>query len=419
MSAAISQFNPVVTIAERRTPNIHCPRSRSGLAVEQAVFPVLARHQVPRLRPLITRGPDDGDGQLPPSPPAHVAQPQHRAAGLVQEQGSSTTSPNLGATTAGVSARLSTQPRPIQNLSSSSRAARRCGSLSDDGCGRAPPCHRMGSVLAVLARGGLFYEEGSRAVVPRTGYQGGDRGRRDSLAPLGRLSGHGLNTVRWRAGLRLALFFAGLGFAIWARVHLGRNTGIPMTQNDEPELVTSGPCHLVRHLIYSGILVAGVGTAVALSWLWLTAVALAGVYFVYSDRRGALLDRAVPRNLPGVQALDQDARAVHLLTGSAGFVPARTASERDVLADRRRRGHHRPGPRERRQRTRQSQGCSPGVMSRTTSGPRRVARPPSGAGPQPAGPERHRGGDRARHRRPSARPHRAAPAPGSYRRPPR
>jgi len=140
----------------------------------------------------------------------------------------------------------------------------------------------MGSVLAVLARGGLFYEEGSRAVVPRTGYQGGDRGRRDSLAPLGRLSGHGLNTVRWRAGLRLALFFAGLGFAIWARVHLGRNTGIPMTQNDEPELVTSGPCHLVRHLIYSGILVAGVGTAVALSWLWLTAVALAGVYFVYS-----------------------------------------------------------------------------------------------------------------------------------------
>src|SRR5580704_8216058 len=33
------------------------------------------------------------------------------------------------------------------------------------------------------------------------------------------------------------------------------------------------------------------------------------------DRRGALLDRAVPRHLPGVQALDQDARAVHLLSG--------------------------------------------------------------------------------------------------------
>jgi protein-S-isoprenylcysteine O-methyltransferase Ste14 len=55
-----------------------------------------------------------------------------------------------------------------------------------------------------------------------------------------------------------------------------------MTQKDEPELVTSGPYHVVRHPIYSGILVAGVGTAVALSWRWLTAVALAGVYFLYS-----------------------------------------------------------------------------------------------------------------------------------------
>jgi protein-S-isoprenylcysteine O-methyltransferase Ste14 len=51
---------------------------------------------------------------------------------------------------------------------------------------------------------------------------------------------------------------------------------------DEPELVTSGPYHLVRHPIYSGILLAGVGTAVALSWQWLTAVVLAGIYFLYS-----------------------------------------------------------------------------------------------------------------------------------------
>ncbi len=34
--------------------------------------------------------------------------------------------------------------------------------------------------------------------------------------------------------------------------------------------------------VYSGILVAGVGTVVALSWQWLIAVVLAGVYFVYS-----------------------------------------------------------------------------------------------------------------------------------------
>ena len=46
--------------------------------------------------------------------------------------------------------------------------------------------------------------------------------------------------------------------------------------------MTSGPYRLVRHPIYSGILIAGVGTAIALSWLWLVVVVLAGVYFVYS-----------------------------------------------------------------------------------------------------------------------------------------
>jgi protein-S-isoprenylcysteine O-methyltransferase Ste14 len=85
-----------------------------------------------------------------------------------------------------------------------------------------------------------------------------------------------------RALLGLILLTLGLGFAIWARLHIGRNWGTPMTQKDEPELVTSGPYGLVRHPIYAGILLAGLGTALALSWWWLTAVALAGVYFVYS-----------------------------------------------------------------------------------------------------------------------------------------
>jgi len=102
------------------------------------------------------------------------------------------------------------------------------------------------------------------------------------LARLGVLGGHQVNTDPWLAGIGLALFGLGLGFAVWARVHIGRNWGTPMTQKDDPELVTSGPYRLVRHPIYSGILIAGVGTAVALSWLWLTVVALAGIYFLYS-----------------------------------------------------------------------------------------------------------------------------------------
>ncbi len=102
------------------------------------------------------------------------------------------------------------------------------------------------------------------------------------LIRFGALRNHDLNTDLWRAALGIVFFVLGLAFAIWARVHIGRNWGTPMTQKKDPELVTSGPYRLVRHPIYSGILVAGFGTALALSWLWLVAVLLAGVYFVYS-----------------------------------------------------------------------------------------------------------------------------------------
>ena len=93
--------------------------------------------------------------------------------------------------------------------------------------------------------------------------------------------GH-LDSNGWREGLGLVLFVLGLGFAIWARRHIGRNWGTPMSQKDDPELVTSGPYRMVRHPIYSGILLAGVATAIALSWTWLVAVVLAGIYFIYA-----------------------------------------------------------------------------------------------------------------------------------------
>ena len=102
------------------------------------------------------------------------------------------------------------------------------------------------------------------------------------LARTGVFRGHGLHSDPLRAVIGLVLFVLGLTFAIWARLHIGRNWGTPMTQKNEPELVTSGPYRLVRHPIYSGILLGGAATAVGLSWFWLVPVALAGVYFIYS-----------------------------------------------------------------------------------------------------------------------------------------
>ena len=60
------------------------------------------------------------------------------------------------------------------------------------------------------------------------------------LVRLGVFRDRGLNTAAWRDCLGLVLFAGGLGFAIWARVHIGRNWGTPMTQKEDPELVTSG-----------------------------------------------------------------------------------------------------------------------------------------------------------------------------------
>ena len=119
------------------------------------------------------------------------------------------------------------------------------------------------------------------------------------LSRVGVFRGGGLNSDPWRAGLGLFLFALGLGFAIWARLHIGRNWGTPMSQKDDPELVTSGPYGLVRHPIYSGVLLAGVGTAVALSWLWLIAMVLAGIYFVYSATvEERYLTKQFPDNYP-------------------------------------------------------------------------------------------------------------------------
>ncbi len=80
----------------------------------------------------------------------------------------------------------------------------------------------------------------------------------------------------------LLLFVAGLGLAVWARIYLGRNWGMPMAEKDEPELVTSGPYRFVRHPIYSGLLAAILGTALITNIYWLVALVLVGAYFVYS-----------------------------------------------------------------------------------------------------------------------------------------
>jgi protein-S-isoprenylcysteine O-methyltransferase Ste14 len=60
----------------------------------------------------------------------------------------------------------------------------------------------------------------------------------------------------------LALTAAGIAFAIWARLWIGRNWSGRVTIKEEHELIQNGPYAIVRHPIYSGFLLAILGTAI-------------------------------------------------------------------------------------------------------------------------------------------------------------
>lgn len=82
----------------------------------------------------------------------------------------------------------------------------------------------------------------------------------------------------------LVVCLAGLGLATWARVCLGRSWGMPMTVRAKPKLIRHGPYRFVRHPIYSGLLLALVGTALASGAVWFLAAIGGGAYFVMSLR---------------------------------------------------------------------------------------------------------------------------------------
>jgi protein-S-isoprenylcysteine O-methyltransferase Ste14 len=69
------------------------------------------------------------------------------------------------------------------------------------------------------------------------------------------------------AVLGVTLTAAGVGFAIWARWHLGANWSAIVSIREEHELIRAGPYRRVRHPIYTGMLLAMGGTALVLGEL--------------------------------------------------------------------------------------------------------------------------------------------------------
>jgi protein-S-isoprenylcysteine O-methyltransferase Ste14 len=56
---------------------------------------------------------------------------------------------------------------------------------------------------------------------------------------------------------------AGLLYTVWARMHLKGNWSGTVTIKADHELITSGPYAITRHPIYTGLLAAFLGSAIA------------------------------------------------------------------------------------------------------------------------------------------------------------
>ena len=67
----------------------------------------------------------------------------------------------------------------------------------------------------------------------------------------------------WQFWVAALVTAAGLGFTVWARVHLGRNWSGSVTIKQDHELIETGPYALARHPIYTGLLLAFAGSAFA------------------------------------------------------------------------------------------------------------------------------------------------------------
>lgn len=99
------------------------------------------------------------------------------------------------------------------------------------------------------------------------------------------------------AVLGVAICALGVGIAIWARTYLGRNWGMPMSQRAGQELVTTGPYAFVRHPIYTGLLLAVLGTEIVRQAPWSAVVLLiCCAYFVFAAR---VEERRMTDQFPG------------------------------------------------------------------------------------------------------------------------
>lgn len=90
----------------------------------------------------------------------------------------------------------------------------------------------------------------------------------------------------WLNAVGVVMTYAGIALAIWARRSLGGNWSARVTLKVDHELIRSGPYARLRHPIYTGLLLALIGTALVIGeWRGLIAVVIVGVVHSLKAKR--------------------------------------------------------------------------------------------------------------------------------------
>lgn len=108
---------------------------------------------------------------------------------------------------------------------------------------------------------------------------------------LGPLDKPFLMRSSWMDAAGIFLTYAGIVLAIWARWNLGQNWSGRVSLKVDHELIRSGPYARLRHPIYSGLLLAMIGTTIVMGeWRGLLAVLIVGiVHSLKAKREEALM----------------------------------------------------------------------------------------------------------------------------------
>jgi protein-S-isoprenylcysteine O-methyltransferase Ste14 len=81
---------------------------------------------------------------------------------------------------------------------------------------------------------------------------------------IGVLSRRFMPDYVWNRWIGIALTLAGLAICVWARHHLGEYWSDKVVLKVDHQLIRSGPYAFLRHPIYSGVLLAIAGSALAI-----------------------------------------------------------------------------------------------------------------------------------------------------------